>query len=57
MYDQDEQNGVSHFGNSFTDMVWKGNRKWFLITFIILIIAGVVGFIIYKRKHGFGKRR
>ena len=56
MYDQDEQNNISHFGNSFTDMVWKGNRKWILMV-VILLIIGVVGFVIYKRRNKFGKRR
>ena len=57
MYDQDEQNNsVSRFGNSFTDMVWKGNRKWILMV-VILLIIGVVGFVIYKRRNKFGSRR
>jgi hypothetical protein len=51
-----EQKSVSRFGNSVSDFLFKGWRKWVFIL-VILAILGGGGYFIYKRKHGFGKRR
>jgi hypothetical protein len=33
------------------------NQKYMIGGFIVLLLAGIVGFVIYKKKHSFGRRR
>jgi len=58
--DKDKQMSYGHQENfgSMKSMLWEGWRKYVLISVIVAIIGGGVGFYVYKkRKGGFGRRR